>query len=758
MTLSTTINRVTYTGNGVTTAFSFPYRFLANSHLRVSLVSAAGGETVQTLNSDYTVTGAGVSAGGTVTMTTAPTSTQELIIERIVPITQATDLRPNDRFPAETVEQVFDKLTMIDQQLEDRIRVLEENSFGFQRNDDAVPAWAELLSEENRKGKYGFYFNASTGQPELYENLAEGEVLSRSIIGEHLFPQTAYEVTGGVTPDYYYHEEGDIRRYGADAVGDDTAALQDAAAVGIVKVPLEDWGQTAVDITGDVTIRGNGHRSNLDQGFAIPVDENAALLIDLSDVGVRPDGGGGSLLSAATGSAASVELYARDVFAEGSNSLINLPVDGTLTGRINGFYGKDLTSVGVRVGYNDYAESQDWGPFIITNGVVDGINPDDDSSHYGIISYAPMTLISNFITRGIANQQSGDETESVYTKVTHGVVANGVIVDGGYGEGGLNLKGNGKASTTFPQGYNVVAANLAFSWTDAYIAAAPDSTLLTGVNLACDNQILANAAFFNGSGRGIHSASAKIDALSISTVLVADGAYADGAIYMQNAGRGHAIRGATVFAVDGAAVKLRGADVDSTFDVTDLLVENAAQGFIVRPSEEDIADYTLHGAALRNVSAQKIFVDGVVKARKLVLVDVDLDNLLSGTNIGYGDSLSGANRWYVRNLHGRAQTTAAGTSTLLNFRVPTSKPMSFTLRATATDGTNTYYLERRAVYFNAAGTVSLVGAATDAIAINSNAAAWAAQLAVNGTAVAVQIVGIAATTIDWVISVDAETP
>ncbi len=231
MTLASTTSRVTYTGNNTTTAFSFPYRFLANSHLTVSLVSATGAETVQVLDSDYTVTGAGETAGGTVTMTTAPTSTQELIIERIVPITQATDLRPNDRFPAETVEQVFDKLTMIAQQLADRVGVLETNAFNLARTDDGVPVWSTLLSMANRKGKYGFFFDATTGDPELYESLGN-TTISRSILGEYFYPQTAAEVAASVTPTYYYYEPGDVRRYGADPTGvaDSTTAIESAMA------------------------------------------------------------------------------------------------------------------------------------------------------------------------------------------------------------------------------------------------------------------------------------------------------------------------------------------------------------------------------------------------------------------------------------------------------------------------------------------------------------------------------------------------
>lgn len=117
MTLATTNSRVSYNGNGVTTAFSFPYRFLQDSDLTVILVTVATGvETTQMLTTNYTVTGAGDDAGGTVTMLVAPASGTRLVIERIVPVTQEMDYIEGDNFPASSHEAALDKLTMIAQQ------------------------------------------------------------------------------------------------------------------------------------------------------------------------------------------------------------------------------------------------------------------------------------------------------------------------------------------------------------------------------------------------------------------------------------------------------------------------------------------------------------------------------------------------------------------------------------------------------------------------------------------------------------------
>ena len=121
MTISTTASRISYNGNGATTAFSFPYRFIANSDLTVIKIAADGTETTLTLNTNYTVTGADDDAGGVVTLSVAPLSGQRLVIYRALAITQEVDYITGDPFPAETHERALDRLTMVAQQQQDAI-------------------------------------------------------------------------------------------------------------------------------------------------------------------------------------------------------------------------------------------------------------------------------------------------------------------------------------------------------------------------------------------------------------------------------------------------------------------------------------------------------------------------------------------------------------------------------------------------------------------------------------------------------------
>lgn len=116
MTVSSQVSSVSYLGDGVTTLLPVPYYFLEQTHLLVTRVNVDTSTSTLILGSDYSVTGAGNQAGGSITMFVAPAVGVQIIIERNVPATQETDYVANDPFPAESHERALDKLTMLVQQ------------------------------------------------------------------------------------------------------------------------------------------------------------------------------------------------------------------------------------------------------------------------------------------------------------------------------------------------------------------------------------------------------------------------------------------------------------------------------------------------------------------------------------------------------------------------------------------------------------------------------------------------------------------
>ncbi|MBK2991040.1 phage tail protein, partial [Klebsiella pneumoniae] len=116
MTVSTEVDHNDYTGNGVTTSFPYTFRIFKKSDLTVQVADHNENITVLTLDTDYSVTGAGTYSGGNVVLTSPLANGWQISISRNLPVTQETDLRNQGKFFAEVHEDAFDKLTMLIQQ------------------------------------------------------------------------------------------------------------------------------------------------------------------------------------------------------------------------------------------------------------------------------------------------------------------------------------------------------------------------------------------------------------------------------------------------------------------------------------------------------------------------------------------------------------------------------------------------------------------------------------------------------------------
>lgn len=156
MTIGSVYEPVQYTGNGVTTAFTFPYTFYQNSDLIVTLtLISTGVDTLQTINTDYTVTG-GMGSSGTVTMVTAPSSLYRLTIARELPYLQSSDYVENQAFPADTLESDFDKSVILSQQLKSRVDLCLKYP-------DTLSGITNAVLPQPEDGK-ALVFNGATGE------------------------------------------------------------------------------------------------------------------------------------------------------------------------------------------------------------------------------------------------------------------------------------------------------------------------------------------------------------------------------------------------------------------------------------------------------------------------------------------------------------------------------------------------------------------------------------------------------------------
>ena len=123
MTISSTTVKNSYSGDGSTSAFSYTFKIFANSDLQVIIRSSTGAETVKTITTHYTVSGAGDANGGSVTFTSGniPASGETVVIRRAGPQTQSIDYIANDPFPAESHEEGLDRSMMTIQQMQEEL-------------------------------------------------------------------------------------------------------------------------------------------------------------------------------------------------------------------------------------------------------------------------------------------------------------------------------------------------------------------------------------------------------------------------------------------------------------------------------------------------------------------------------------------------------------------------------------------------------------------------------------------------------------
>ncbi len=107
--------RNSYVANGVTTAFSYTFRILDQTHIKVYKDGV-----LQTLTTHYTVSGVNADGGGTITFLSAPANLARIDLVRSTPLSQLStylNFEQNDLTAAQTLESAVDKLTMILQEI-----------------------------------------------------------------------------------------------------------------------------------------------------------------------------------------------------------------------------------------------------------------------------------------------------------------------------------------------------------------------------------------------------------------------------------------------------------------------------------------------------------------------------------------------------------------------------------------------------------------------------------------------------------------
>ena len=118
MTVGTTLNVAIHLTDGLVTEFPFAFRVFEARHLEVVLRDLEGAVVKTYAQNEFSVSGLGGNAGMVIILP-APAAGNELVIRRVVPVTQDTDIVNQGGFFPETIEHQLDLIVMQNQQADE---------------------------------------------------------------------------------------------------------------------------------------------------------------------------------------------------------------------------------------------------------------------------------------------------------------------------------------------------------------------------------------------------------------------------------------------------------------------------------------------------------------------------------------------------------------------------------------------------------------------------------------------------------------
>lgn len=150
MTVPTTVNKVTYTGDGAHATYAYGFRIFQDADLQLTQVTDTGVVSVLTLTTDYTVTGAQSYTGGTIVLAANLPTGYTLTIFRNPSPVQLADLQNQGAYYADQVEGIVDLACMTVQALSGQSGL----SLQVPPNESALPLLPSAADRAN--GYLGF--------------------------------------------------------------------------------------------------------------------------------------------------------------------------------------------------------------------------------------------------------------------------------------------------------------------------------------------------------------------------------------------------------------------------------------------------------------------------------------------------------------------------------------------------------------------------------------------------------------------------
>lgn len=305
MTIATEPVPISYDGDAVTVAFPVSFKYFAKADVKVTYRSIADVETLWVLDTDYSLTAAGVSSGGTLTAVVAPVVGASITIEIDPANTQTESMPLGGKFPSLSVESALDRGAQRDAKLER----LWERSLRVPTSDEVDSADLELPIDSVRALMLlGF---DSSGAVQVYDP-ATLDVILTSAVGKTLVQQVtqALMLTVGLGVD------ADLRTFSLPASTTITAAAATVLDDATVAAMVDTLGGAAAQGSGGIVRKTS---ATLTTPLVNVIGEETAA------AGVTIDGvlhkDGGLDISGALAASGNIIFPATQVASAGANTL-----------------------------------------------------------------------------------------------------------------------------------------------------------------------------------------------------------------------------------------------------------------------------------------------------------------------------------------------------------------------------------------------------------------------------------------------------
>lgn len=196
MPVSTQTTKNSYVGDDATTEFPFTFAIKTDSELLVNILRASNEIDTLILDTDYYVqsTAGNYDDGGTCVLTSPLETGDTLYLSRQMTITQPVDLYEGGNLPAQTVEDMVDRLTIMVQEIYEKVN----RSFKGPIT-DGLDLSSELPVASLRANKY-LKFNAD-GEPSAVESIEPGSA-TISAFAETILDDTSANAARVTLGDY----------------------------------------------------------------------------------------------------------------------------------------------------------------------------------------------------------------------------------------------------------------------------------------------------------------------------------------------------------------------------------------------------------------------------------------------------------------------------------------------------------------------------------------------------------------------------